>query len=229
MDPVTIAILGGSVLGGAWSAWEARKNRKFQEKMSSTAHQREAADLKAAGLNPILSANRGGASSPGGSVGQVPDLGQAAGSALRARAELGLINAQTNKADADARLTNTEASTRQLEQEFGYWERYTANTATIKSESDLRAAQARLAEMDVSQREKLFPIALAQAKAQIEQTLSSAQAAKMRAELDRLEQGRAINIDEFERRLGQSTPAVRFLIELMRGLPGGVIPKPLPR
>ena len=46
-------------LAQQFNSKEAAKNRKWQEYMSNTAHQREIADLKKSGLNPVLSAMGG--------------------------------------------------------------------------------------------------------------------------------------------------------------------------
>ena len=63
----------------AFNALEAQKNRDWQEHMSNTAYQRAMADMRAAGLNPILAYQQGGASTPGGSSAAVGTLAGAMG------------------------------------------------------------------------------------------------------------------------------------------------------
>lgn len=60
-----------------FQADQVASNRQFQERMSSTSHQRAAADLEKAGLNRILAVTQGGS---GGASGSTASGSQASGS-----------------------------------------------------------------------------------------------------------------------------------------------------
>lgn len=131
-----VGALGGAYLQqqGQKSANEtnlqlSRENMAFQERMSSTAHQREVADLKKAGLNPLLSAN-GGASTPAGSLTEVKnemegmsataaEMASMIKSNIKQNKELELMDAQIGKTKTETRAIKGEAAKSEVQE--GLW------------------------------------------------------------------------------------------------------------
>jgi hypothetical protein len=83
MDPIVGAAIGGSLIDGFFGRKSAKKQMAFQERMSNTAYQRAVADMRAAGINPMLAAIKGGASTPQG-AGYSTNISQGLTSAMGA-------------------------------------------------------------------------------------------------------------------------------------------------
>ncbi len=143
----TIGDLAGSVISGglgyfgtqqtnAANAQQAQLNRDFQAGQTGTAYQRAVADMKAAGLSPMLAYSQGGASSGSGSTAVMADkLGS-----LSSGAKQGLMLKQqldAQRLDNANRLATGEYTAQQTRTSYAQEKAFAASIQKTNAEKAL--------------------------------------------------------------------------------------------
>lgn len=148
--------IGSDLVTSAFNVHESRQNRRFQRDMSNTAHQREVQDLRAAGLNPILSARLGGSSTPGGSAVhlQNSDVGSQLQNSAMAASQMQLMKTQSDLQTAQAEQIRAMTPGAPIKQE--------AETNQIVAQTALTGAQ----KNEVTKRLDLIDAQISNLKAQ---------------------------------------------------------------
>lgn len=103
MNPL-VAAVAGSVISGAFNKRSADKQMRFQDNQSRTQYQRAVADMRAAGLNPMLAAKLGGNAAMSGASATMPDLGATLNSATSIANQKNVQDAQVAQIELGNRI-----------------------------------------------------------------------------------------------------------------------------
>jgi len=126
-----------------FTAQQAQINRQFQMNMSNTAYQRSTADMRKAGINPMLAFSQGGASTPSGDAGSGSQASTSASQSINPLEGVVSSALETKRLKKDIMLADQELQNKKAEESRTKVEEKKAalEAGKVAAENDILRAQ----------------------------------------------------------------------------------------